>query len=532
MASKEVMATAPIVVLLLERTFIAGSVREALRKSWPLYIGLACGWILLAAFNLSGPRAKSAGFGLGVPAHVWWMTQAEVLWMYLKLAIRPWPLAIHYGTPYLDAVNALPWLLATAALVVTTVMLLWRRNAIGFVGAWVLIILSPTLCVPVIKEVAAERRMYLPLVGLVALFVVGGYRLIVRDRVLSSLTQCASILAVAVGLAIPLGWISNCRLCSYTDELTLWTETVEEQPGDPLAYFCLGSALMKENQNEWALAKFERSLKLKADNVDARINRAAVLIKLNRAAEAQSELREIVRGGEEYSGAYYNLGVLTLKAGARDEALRYFQKAVELSPGQAEIRLRIGDALTALGSPEGAVKFYEDARRLMPADARLENNLGHALAEVDRHEEAVRHFKAAIELEPEWAEAEFNLATALLSLEHADEAIVHFEKTLRLSPKYAAAEYNLGNALVLAGKEAEAIDHFGKAIELKPTFVEAYANQALALARLGQSAGAIRTAEKAAALAAEQRNVELLTKIRDWLAAYRAEHPDLSPDSN
>ena len=36
-------------------------------------------------------------------------------------------------------------------------------------------VLSPTLVVPVLTEMAAERRMYLPLAAAVALAVVGGY---------------------------------------------------------------------------------------------------------------------------------------------------------------------------------------------------------------------------------------------------------------------------------------------------------------------------------------------------------------------
>jgi hypothetical protein len=47
MACKEVMVSAPVVVLLFERTFIVKSFRDALRKSWPLYVGLACSWVVL-----------------------------------------------------------------------------------------------------------------------------------------------------------------------------------------------------------------------------------------------------------------------------------------------------------------------------------------------------------------------------------------------------------------------------------------------------------------------------------------------------
>ena len=62
MASKEVMVSAPVLVLLFERTFVAASFRGALRKSWPLYVGLTCGWLLLWALNSSGPARARPDF--------------------------------------------------------------------------------------------------------------------------------------------------------------------------------------------------------------------------------------------------------------------------------------------------------------------------------------------------------------------------------------------------------------------------------------------------------------------------------------
>ena len=38
MATKEVMATAPVIVLLYDRTFLAGSFREAWRRRYGLYL--------------------------------------------------------------------------------------------------------------------------------------------------------------------------------------------------------------------------------------------------------------------------------------------------------------------------------------------------------------------------------------------------------------------------------------------------------------------------------------------------------------
>ncbi len=121
-ACKEVMVTAPVVVLLFERTFISGSVRIAIERSWPLYIGLSFSWALLAVLNLGGPRSNTAGFNLGVPACVWWFTQAKVLVMYLKLVVWPWPLAIHYEMPYLETFGAAwLWVMPVLLLCIATV---------------------------------------------------------------------------------------------------------------------------------------------------------------------------------------------------------------------------------------------------------------------------------------------------------------------------------------------------------------------------------------------------------------------------
>src|SRR5262249_3586340 len=85
MSSKEVMVSAPLIVFLYERAFIGGSLKSSLRRSWPLYIGLALSWLLLVALLLTVPRPDSAGFQAGVPAYDWWLTQSKIFFLYLKL---------------------------------------------------------------------------------------------------------------------------------------------------------------------------------------------------------------------------------------------------------------------------------------------------------------------------------------------------------------------------------------------------------------------------------------------------------------
>ena len=240
MASKEVMVSAPLMVLLFERTFVAGSLKTALRRSWPLYAGISVTWILLLVICLGAPHGDSAGFGLGVDAYVWWLTQAKVFWMYMKLAIWPSPLLIHYQLPYLTTL-ADAWMYVVPLLIVGIIVLilLWRNRPIGFLGAWVFAILAPTFAVPIVLEMAAERRMYLPLVALVVPVVVGGYLVVqwLQKRWTSArslffgfnFARLAST-SLVILLALTFGLVSAKRLAAYSDEMTLWRRCCSTSP--------------------------------------------------------------------------------------------------------------------------------------------------------------------------------------------------------------------------------------------------------------------------------------------------------------
>jgi hypothetical protein len=52
-ATKEIVVTAPLVVLLYDRTFLEGSFAQSLRRRWGVYVGLAASWVLLASLVIS-----------------------------------------------------------------------------------------------------------------------------------------------------------------------------------------------------------------------------------------------------------------------------------------------------------------------------------------------------------------------------------------------------------------------------------------------------------------------------------------------
>ena len=111
-------------------------------------------------------RQSGTGDDLAVPAR----TQAEVIVHYLRLAFFPSPLVFLYDWPLTPAPLWMAWQAALlAALVALTVAGIVKRHPASFLGAWFFLILAPSSSVlPIVSEVAAEHRMYLPLAAVIA----------------------------------------------------------------------------------------------------------------------------------------------------------------------------------------------------------------------------------------------------------------------------------------------------------------------------------------------------------------------------
>jgi hypothetical protein len=143
MASKESMVTAPVMVLLYDRFFFYGSLRDALRARGMLYAGLALTWVVLAAMLLGHPRS-AVGFASGVTWSTYFLNQLPMITRYLWLSIWPRSLVIDYGPTPAVALRdvVLPGVLIVA-LGVLTLVALRPRPLLGFLGVWFFVTLAP-----------------------------------------------------------------------------------------------------------------------------------------------------------------------------------------------------------------------------------------------------------------------------------------------------------------------------------------------------------------------------------------------------
>jgi len=300
MACKESMVTAPIVIVLYDRVFLFDSFREAIQKRRPLYIGLAATWVIVAILLASGGRT-SVGFSSGISPWTYLLNQAEIVVHYLKLVVWPRALVLDYGVP-----QPLMWqdVIAPASLLLVLLLAVIAALAyipeIGFVGACFFIILAPTSSiVPIATEVGAERRMYLPLAGLVVLAVVALYllvwRLIGETSAFAKATAdkraavASMVVAIAVAAVATAGTIARTR--EYSSRLELSRTIVERRPTGR-AHFLLGSELIAAHREQEAISEFRASA---AQYPPAHFALGVELAGQQRIDEAIIELNEFIR---------------------------------------------------------------------------------------------------------------------------------------------------------------------------------------------------------------------------------------------
>jgi tetratricopeptide (TPR) repeat protein len=460
MACKEVMVSAPLIVLLYDRTFVSGTVREAWRRRAGFYGALGATWVLLGVLVLStSGRGGTAGFGTGVSVVAYAQTQWVAIVRYLGLALWPHPLVFDYGTALAsDPAVIAPCALLVIGLLAATVVALRRAPALGFLGAVFFAVLAPSSSlVPIATQTMAEHRMYLPLATVMVLVVLAAHRWLAA--------RSAVVLGVA---AAALALLTVQRNSDYRSNAALWRDTVAKQPLNARAHSGLADALFVADRVDEALPHYAEAIRLNPDDAKAHLNLGSALLDRQRAAEALPELEAALRLEPTWAKVHHNLANALLRLNRAPEALAHYARALQLSPGDVIALTDWGNALLRTGDNAGAIARYADAIRHEPNFAMAHNNLANALARTGRFAEAITHYETALRLEPDYAEGHNNFAAALAQSGRLTDAIREFETALRLRPDYPSAHENLGKLYLALGDKPAADRQFALARRTPP----------------------------------------------------------------
>jgi Flp pilus assembly protein TadD len=443
--SKEIALTLPLYIFLFEWFFFQDLNPAWIRKNLKIFSVILFSY-LISFYSFIGLDLLETIMNSYQNRHFspWQriLTEQRVVLHYIDLFLLPLPSRLSLlhefkiSTSLFDPLTTLPALLFLNALVAFTIFMARRARLLSFCLLWFfgnLFLESSVIGL----EIIFEHRTYLPSM-LLGLFFITLQHYFVPPK-LHRAILCSLFLLFSF-------WTYE-RNTVWADQVALWQDCLQKHPGDTRAYNALGQALEERGQGDLAIQYYEDAIGVDPDHLSSYNNLGIALSRQGKMEEAienfeialtknpldpESNYNMAFALGEQgyfqdairhYNIAHENsrnnavvnedvhnnLGILFSKTGRIEEAIRHFQEALVLNPGNFEANNNLAVVYTKTQDYARATQYFQAALRLHPDDHLLHNRLGLALMYVGRYEEARHHFEASLKLKPGFSLAEYNL---------------------------------------------------------------------------------------------------------------------------
>ena len=149
--------------------------------------------------------------------------------------------------------------------------------------------------------------------------------------------------------------------------------------------------------------------------------------------------------------------------GLLDDAIREYQRVLEIAPNRPGIHFRLGRVQLArskqgngdASAESAALKEFEQELRIDPTNANAAYEIGEMQRKSGQLDEAAASFRRALEAYPEFEEALVGLGRTLLAAGDPAAALPHLRKAVSLNPRDEVAFYQIAQAHRALGQEAE-----------------------------------------------------------------------------
>ncbi len=189
-------------------------------------------------------------------------------------------------------------------------------------------------------------------------------------------------------------------------------------------------------------------------------------------------------------------GIELADRGWFDEAIREFQRALELDPKAAHAHDNLATVLAEKGQLLDALYEYVEALKADPQSPTAHHYLASFLAGRG-YDLAIGLYRRALDLEHDFPDAHLNLAMALEERGYLDEALLELTTAQQQAPDDELIHHELACCLIDLERYPEAIGHLKRIIKGHPQHVEAYVDLGIAYTAQGFYAEAEATLTKA-----------------------------------
>lgn len=288
------------------------------------------------------------------------------------------------------------------------------------------------------------------------------------------------------------------EMARYTDAIEQYRKAVDIDPENPIGLYNLATALLKTGDNFAAAEYFKRAASIdKFGEIAYRASSSLGIMytEMGDLELAEKYLKQSVSIRPNNPVNRYNLGLVYMKKGKEEDALREFSIAEEYSSEEIKILENLGDVYGKLGRYDKSVSLYEKILKNNSRNVRILARIGEIFYKNGELDKAFDAYKKITMIEPASENARnayLNMGNILDDAQRFDEAAESYRKAISLNAKDEYAFYNLGIVYQHSNKPDLAISAWKESARLDP------ANPAprLAVANYYYEAGFFDLAEK------------------------------------
>jgi tetratricopeptide (TPR) repeat protein len=277
--------------------------------------------------------------------------------------------------------------------------------------------------------------------------------------------------------------------------------------------------LLDRDDSPWypTVRLFRQSAERDYAQVLDRVRGELMALCAGRYPDAKISSRQALELDPDDADSLHRMGLQSLQARQYDRAMEWITRAIRQDPKPNYIA-SLGAALHQQGRHEEALKAYDKAIQLKPDDAGLWHHLGNILLKLERFDQALLGFAHVLKLDSRHQDAAYKSgvllhhmarfeesiayldlcdavlpncaptlqarARTLFNLKRLEEALAENRRAQTLDPGNADTCNNIGACLQSLGREAEALSWFEQALDRLPDTIEILNNKALMLSQL------------------------------------------------
>ncbi|MBU1000779.1 tetratricopeptide repeat protein [Patescibacteria group bacterium] len=288
---------------------------------------------------------------------------------YFELTLFPKTLTLYHSELSFGKTEFAGRFLITLAFFATLAISYRKNKFIFFWLSFFLITLLPTLNPFRLNWLVAERYLYIPIIGILAIVGLG------FDKLISSakLRQTGYILFAITIILFSLRTVV--RNTDWKNQDNLWIATGKTSPSSPNTHNNLGDVYGRQGDKLAALQEFQKAIELKPDYGDAYHNLANTYGELGQLDKALENYQNALKFNPNLWQSYQNTAAVYFEQKKYDLALLNFQKAVQMNPGNLPLQNAIGIVYLSMGDKDKARDIFQQLLNIDPNNQTLKQEL-------------------------------------------------------------------------------------------------------------------------------------------------------------